>query len=339
MKRLSIVWISLLFIIGAFNAHAVQPKPPTSTSWYVAPIWADTDNVLYGWMYSKGYAAGQVDLNTPGTQDSVVILALGNPRISGGVYGASGYGRFLSVNTMRLVAYAFAAGYWDGSGSDGASQMRIVLGTNNSVIDGYTDTFLYNHGAAWVQMVKDTAVTIQPFASQVMVFGGNDIEMGYSFPGKAISWVNGYASGYVAPYYLFNFGSADGCPLSGTTAVPGACVTVETQQKGYVWSQNDIEYISWRARPSYPLPQIYGTGGGNAKQWQQIALYSYLKYNQDMFITAPLSQSQACTQNGGCAGTNNTPIQAWNQLWNELNSNVSTFQDFWWSTDIKWRQP
>lgn len=336
MKRLSIVWMSLLFIVGAFNAHAVQPKPPTSTSWYINPIWGDTDLVVQNWMEAKGYAAGQQDFNTPGTQDSVVILTFGNPQMSGGVYGASGFSsaaipRFLSVSAMKESARRFAIGYWNGSGSDTTSQVRIVLGTSNSVINGYTDTFLYNHGAAWVQMVKDTAVAIQPYSSQVTVFGGNDIEVGYSTPGKAISWVNGYASGFVAPYYLFNFGDAQACPQSGTTSVSGGC--------GNGWTQNDIEYISWRARPSYPLPQIYSTAGGNAKQWQQIALYSYLKYNQDMFITAPLSQSQACAQRGGCAGTNNTPDQAWNQLWNELNSNVSTFQDFWWSTDIKWRQP
>ncbi|MGI0025452.1 MAG: hypothetical protein ACREA4_09965, partial [Nitrososphaera sp.] len=250
--------------------------------------------------------------------------------ISGSVYGATGSNRFRSVRAIKEAARRFAKGYYFGSGSDTASLLFIFLGTSNSAINNQTDQFLYNHGAAWVQMVKDAATATQGYASQVQIRGGVDIEPGFSSFGKAAQWALGYDSGFVSPYWLYNYASADGCPTSGTTSTPGNC------NNG--WNQDLVECLSWGCLNSVlPFPQIYSTAGGNAKQWQQIALYSYLRYSTDMFISSPLSQNGACIQKGGCSGTNNTPQQAWDQLWNELNSDSRTVQSLEVSTDIKWR--
>lgn len=331
------VSVVMMFIaLNTLQVYAAQTKPPTTTSWYVNAVSGDTNSALYNWMYSKGYVAGQIDLATSGTQNSAVILDFGQPWVQGGVQGAIGFSptfRFLSSAVMKEAAKEFARGYYWGSRSDTQSQMRIVVGTNN-----FGSYATYAHGQAWIQLVKDVGTAIQPYASQVTVRGGNDIEPGYSTPPVANSWVNGYTSGFVGPYFLYNYGSADGCPTSGTTNTPGSC------NNG--WTQDNVEYVSWGASPSYPLPQIYSTAGGNAKQWQQIALYAYLRYGGDMFITAPLSQKAAWDQRCApknplppeCVGVNNTPQQAWDQLWNELNSDSRTAQNFWWSTDIKWRQ-
>jgi hypothetical protein len=336
MKKYSILLLAGVLIgLVWFNAEAIQTKPPTSMSWYVNAISGDTNSVLYSWMYSKGYAAGQVDLATPGTQDSVVILDFGQPVVQGGVYGASGFGRFLSVTVLKEAARQFAYGYWIGTGSDYGSQMRMVIGTNN--LGSFTT---YTHGQMWIQLVKDIGAQLQSYgySSQVVVYGGIDIEPAYSTPGVAISWVNGYASGFVSPYFLFNYGSADGCPLSGATSTPANC------NSG--WNQDDVQYVSYATQPAYPLPEIYSTGGGNAKQWQQVSLYSYLAYGQAMWNIGPLSQKAAWDQRcapknplpADCVGVNNTSQQAWNQFLTELNNDSRTAQDVWWSTDIKWRQ-
>lgn len=317
--------ILALFYFSISQVYAAQTKPPTTTSWYVNYVSGDTDQILYNWMYSRGYEAGQNDLNLSGTQNSVAVLHFGQPAVQSSVYGTSGYGRFLSTTVIKEAARQFAYGYYIGTGSDTLSQMRMVIGTSNN-----GSNVTYSHGQAWAQLIKDIGSAISSYASQVTVRGGSDLEVNWSTPTTAINWVNGYASSWVSPYYLYNFGDAGGCPQSGTTGTPGSC------NNG--WTQDNVEYISWGNPSSYPLPQIYSTAGGNAKQWQQIALYSYLRYSRDMFITAPLSQSQACIQRGGCTGTNNTPQQAWDQLWTELNNDTRTAQNLWWSTDIKWRQ-
>ncbi len=328
-RSISLVFLTLLCMLLSGEVFAVQTKPPKSTSWYVYTTSGESDSTLYTWMYNKGYEAGQIDLNTAGTQNSVAVLDFGQPWYQNNVYGTwsfnGTYGRFVSVSVIKEAVKQFSSGYYWGAGSDTSSQMRVVIGTNN-----YGSYTTYAHGQAWIQLVKDATTAVSSYASQVSVRGGSDIEIGYSGPSTASLWVNGYASGFSSPYYLYNYGDAAGCPTSGTTSSPGNC------DNG--WTQDDVEYVSWGASPMYPLPEIYSTAGGNAKQWQQIALYSYLAYSSDMVVLAPLSQSAACAQRGGCSGTNNTPQQAWNQLWTELNSDSRTAQDMQWSTDIKWRQ-
>ncbi len=325
------VLILALFYFFVPHVYAAQAKPPTTTSWYIYVTSGESDQALYNWMYNTGYQTGQADLSLPGTQYSLVILDFGQPWQSSGTYGTwsfnATYGRFLSNSVIKESAKYFALGYYYGTGSDIQSQLRMVIGTNNYGL--YTT---YGHGQAWAQLVKDVGTWLagNSVGSQVTVRGGSDIEVGYSSPSTAFSWVNGYTNTWSSPYYMYNYGDAGGCPQSGTTATPRSC------NNG--WNQDNVEYVSWGAPPTYPFPQIYATSGANAKQWQQIALYSYLAYSSDMTILGPLSQSQACAQKGGCTGTNNTPDQSWTQLWNQLNSDTRTAQNLSWSTDIKWRK-
>lgn len=325
---------AVIIIFNNFNipkADAVQTKPPTTTSWYVYVTNNETDQILYNWMYSVGYQAGKNDLALPGTQNGLTILDFGQPWQSGITQGAwsfnATYGRFINTSTIQEAVKQFAWGYYYGTGSDLQSQMRIAVGTNN-----YGSNTTYAHGQTWAQMVKNIGAWLSTNSpgSQTTVRGASDIEMGYSSPSTAYSWVNGYTSNWSSPYFLYNYGDAGGCPRSGTTKTPGAC--------NNNWNQENVEYVSWGAAPSYPIPEIYATTGANAKQWQQISLYSYLAYGGSMYFFGPLSQSQACIQRGGCSGTNNTPDQAWIQLWNELNSDTRTAQNMSWSTDIKWRK-
>ena len=157
----------------------------------------------------------------------------------------------------------------------------------------------------------------------------SDMELDYNNSTITYDWVKGYKNKVSDPYYLYNYGDAKGCPQNGTTSTPGACANG--------WTQENVSYVSYGSEFSYPFPEIYGTAGGNSKQWQQISLYTYLKYGKNMYIPGLLSQSQACAQRG-CVGTDNTPDQAWSQLWTQLNSDTRTAQSLQYSTDIKWRK-
>jgi len=244
MKKLvAFLVLGLSLALLSAESFAVQTKPPTSTSWYVYTPSGESDSTLYTWMYNKGYEAGQIDLNTSGTQNSVAILDFSQPWYQGGVYGVwsfSTYGRFVSVSVIKEAVKQFASGYYWGAGSDTASQMRITIGTNN-----YGPYVTYAHGQAWIQLVKDATTAISSYSGQVSVRGGSDIEVGYSSPSTAYSWVNGYSSGFSSPYYLYNYGDAQGCPTSGTTSSPGSCSNS--------WTQENVEYVSWGASPMYPL--------------------------------------------------------------------------------------
>lgn len=341
-KKGWVIIFAVVIIFSTFNISnvgAVQTKPPTTTSWYVYVTSNETDQDLRNWMYSKGYEAGQKDLSLPGKQYSLAILDFGQPWLSGTTQGIwsfnKDYGRFLSASVIKEAVKWFAWGYYNGTGSDYDSQIRIAVGTNN-----YGPNVGYWHGQSWATMIKDIGVWLASnyIGSQVQARGASDIESDYSSPSTAYSWVDGYNSMWVPPYYLYNYGSANGCPTSGTTNISKSCPTPKSTAQGWTWTQDNYQYVSWGADPSYPLPEIYNTTGANAKQWQQISLYSYLAKGGRMAFLGPLSQSQACVQRGGCYGFNNTPDQAWTQLWNEINSDSRTWQNLSYSTDIKWRK-
>ena len=97
-------------------------------------------------------------------------------------------------------------------------------------------------------------------------------------------------------------------------------------------------YVAWGADPAIPLPEIYATSGANAKQWQKIKLYSVVTKNDPMVILGSLTQWNACQENGGCSGTDNSPSEGWQQLYDQLNSDSRTAQSLSYSTDISWEK-
>jgi len=118
------------------SAAAAQTKPSTTTTWYVYVTTDESDSAFLSWMYNKGYEAGQKDLALPGTQNGVAILDFGQPWVnSAGTYGTwsfnATYGKFMSTSLILQGLKKFAVGYWDGTGSDLTSTMRVVAGTNN----------------------------------------------------------------------------------------------------------------------------------------------------------------------------------------------------------------
>lgn len=326
---------SMLFISLATmpEAKAAQSMPNTTTTWYVNYA-GDSNTTVENWAYAKGAELGSTVKSLPGTQDNVVILAFGAPMTVNGKPGVTTWDAGITTDQVKIIVQKYAQGYYDGANmgnnSDPSSQLKLTVGTSNSGV-GVTSA----HGKAWAQMVKSLASWLalekgSTLGKQINVRAGSDIEMGFNTPSVSRAWVDGYKSGLGGQsHYLYNFGDAAGCPQSGTTSTAKSC------NNG--WTQDDVQYISKGSGISYVIPEIYSTAGGNAKSWQQISLYSKLKYGSKISMKGPLTQMGACSQKG-CSGTNNTPSAGWTQLWDRLNADSKTAQDLTWSTDIRWRK-
>lgn len=252
--------------------------------------------------------------------------------IRNGVYGVYTLnGIFVPYSVVESAAEGFAAGWWACSPSN--IYLNLGIGVNN--YGPYVDS---RTGADWANVAKAVAtwVSNRGYSDQVTVWGAADLEPSWNSTTNTCAWADGYAGVSGRPPY-YDFGSADGCPTSGTRpGIDGTC------NNG--WRQSDVWYVSWGVSPAWPLPQIYNTTGANARQWQQISLYGY--YNQSgrtLYFPGEMTQYQACQQRGGCAGTDNTPSQGWQQLYDALNCYGSTpcptsQSSLPYSTDIKWNK-
>jgi hypothetical protein len=89
-------------------------------------------------------------------------------------------------------------------------------------------------------------------------------------PQNVKTWISGWqvaAGGWnVGGWPFFDYGSANGCPESGSSVVSEVCE--DKNAKAGSWSQDDIAFISYLNGSAIPLPEIYSAG--NAAQWQQL---------------------------------------------------------------------
>lgn len=305
--------------------------PPYTTSWYMNT----TDPAsLPTAAYNMGCTLGTHDKNTAGTQDNVVVLLFGQPAYSGGTYGSYVWGprgggpyQFLSTSLIADTTEQFAKGYWMCTAYDTTSQLFLAAGVNN-----WGAGVTYAHGSAWAAMTTtiNSWVSTNGYSSQVKIRAAADIEPGFGPASSAIAWVNGYKDNYGYGLWLYNVGSADGCPWTGTPSASSPC------NNG--WVVDDIWYVSWGAFPFYVIPEIYNTAGVNAEQWYRISLYSAIYQSGRIYFPGTLTQYQACQQMGGCSGVDNPPSQGWTQLFNAVGSDSRTsLTNIRWSTDIMWR--
>ncbi|WP_075062152.1 hypothetical protein [Ornatilinea apprima] len=301
----------------------VQSPPPPASSYYIKTVSPDA-------MFDLGCEKGTYDLNTPGKQDSLTILAFGKPReLSPGVYGARLYGPLGPVTNSQILegVKAYGLGYKACVGSDTVSTLRVGLGTSNYVYPGEENQVTYGHGQAWAQLVNDTN---QYFINtglygQVSFVGASDMELSWNSPSVTRGWVDGYDSRNQYP--LYNFGAAEGCP---TRLAP-------TYNCANGWQLEDVWYISYGNGASYPVPEIYATTGINARQWAWVSVHGYLAHQMPMYFTGVMTQYEACLQRGGCSGIDNTPAMGWQQMYDELNLDSRIAQNtLRWSTDIEW---
>jgi hypothetical protein len=209
------------------------------------------------------------------------------------------------------------------------SQLFVGMGTSTSAIDNKSDAWLAVHGRHWANVVVAVnAWAEHHYPGAVRVYGAWDPEPSWSSYHKAERWMRGYA-GASGVRGLQVHASADGCPRD--TSDNGAC------NNG--WRQDHLWRLAWRFDPALPMPQIYGTSGVNARQWQRIDEYGARHHGDGMVFYGVMSQFGACLQVGGCRGTNLRPEQAHNFMLWYLNANPLTAQPaIETATDVQWHR-
>ncbi len=317
---------SKIFLPYIENTYIESGGPPlVSTSLYM--LSKDPTKLS-----NEGCALGKRDLSLPGMQDSVVVLAFGYPQKSAsGVFGTHGYGypaQSWTIAEIEAAVENFGYAYWNCVNTDFDSHLRIAIGTNNYQGD-VNPAVNSGHGKEWARLVtrvNDWFVNACPRScdGQVDAVGANDIELSWNSAAATTDWLNGYAA--EAKYLLYNFGAIEGCPwLAHPTYT---CL----------WGSLDkVWYVVWGAGVVRPVPEIYLTSGVNAEQWYLMSVYSVKTHHEKIQFIGPMTETQACRQEGGCPGIDNPPANAWWQLFNLLNADWRTAGEALpYATDIKW---
>lgn len=276
---------------GITPAQATAAKPPTDWSYYVLSTSTST-------AYNLGCNQGNFD-SSHGYSGSEAFLDFG-----GQTDGRTGTelinGTVISNGTVESISEQFAEGYYVCTGSDTTSVLTMAIGTNNSFYG--VDTA---GGETWADNVKAVETWVADNIGQVAVWGGDDIEPGFSSESSAIAWSQGYAD--IGDSLYLNYGSADGCPE--TSSDNGGC------NNG--WDQYDVWYVSWGSSPAVTAPEIYYSA--NASQWEMISLYGAQHQSGAVFYQGPLDEYDLNS------GTNSSSA-AWSDLWNDLAAHSSTSQ-------------
>lgn len=290
-------------------------------------------------LFTIGCENGQRDLDTPGTQDSLIVLDFGQPWVENGIYGVSLLHSLYDANPDQVVdaSVAFAKGYWACSGLDQTSQIMMAVGVSNygsmgagkSAPESTKAEYAYTHGAIWGNVVRRISEQVRQlgYASQISVAGAFDAEIAWNTPAVTRSWVNGFDANDQGLYVYYDFGACEGCPQSANPTWTG--------YNG--WTQQDRWYVAWGAPPAEVIPEIYLTNGVHAKQWKGLSLFAVAMGYGRIDFSGAFTQYQACLQSPGeCYMVDNTPIDGQRQLYYELNANPTTAQSLRWESDILW---
>jgi hypothetical protein len=307
-------WLTALACVLAIGAAGSCHKPPSAEtrSYYMARTGL-----------SDAASLGCYNADKSGR----ITLFFGSPTSVGGAYGATLWGApDLTVSKIGdrikevVRGYAFCR-------TNSSHRLIIGVGTSNSTIDGRSDTWVRAHGDAWSRTVESLATWAQGnFPGHVQIVGAWDVEPSWSSFAKAEQWMHGY-DGNAGRRLLHVNSSADGCPTG--SAANGPC------DNG--WNQQRVWHMAWQHDPSLPIPQIYTTSGSQAHQWQLIDLWATASAGDGMYFYGTMSQHGACRQVGGCAGVDNTPHEANDQLRWWLGSDRRTAQDdVVGMTDVNW---
>jgi probable HAF family extracellular repeat protein len=325
--------------VHAFLLTPVPAVPLSTTSYYVTTTNSST-------LYNAGRDLAIHQLATGVAQDRIVGLLFRAPTLKNGVYGVSGLGGYTPLSTVEDLVEDFASGYYNNLGANNTLHIRIAISTSNGTTQCGGNQVSFGHGHAWAQMVNRVAswVLSNGYSEQVDIAGGSDMEASsdawpsvascaaagspeWAGPVDTKSWVNGYNS--VSPKrYLYDLGDAGGCPQSGTTAIAGSCAAG--------WTQEDIWYVSWGTAVSWPVPEVYRTDGVQAAQWQQLSLYGFLAHGENILLSGTLTELGACQQRSCPQSLQNSPLQGWQQLYNDLNNDSRTRQILSWATDLSY---
>jgi hypothetical protein len=302
---------------------------PVITSDPVGANHVPASRITRSYYIASSSAAKMVNLGCAnGDKQGRLTLFFGAPTPVGSSYGTTLWGApNLSAAQVGNLTKEFIRGYAFCRRST-SYRLLIGVGTSNSTINTRSAAWVRGHGKTWATMVNQLAAFANRYyPGYVQVYGAWDAEPSWSTFTMAESWMQGYDNLYPARRALHANFSADGCPTQSATN--GPC------NNG--WNQDRVWHLAWAHRPSLPFPQIYATSGVNARQWQLIDEWATHNRRDGMLFHGVMTQSGACAQVGGCAGTNNAPHRAYDFMIWYLASHVHTRQSSPISmTDIRW---
>ncbi len=291
----SLVLVASVSVLGLpVPAGASSTPPPESFSYYMNTV---SQSTLYnlGYLYGEGVDSGAFP------QNSIVMLEWGRPYCTSstacGTYIYSSPTVYETTASERAATEQFALGVWNGLYTDYTAVVGVAMGTSNygSFISNSTNA--YNDGLAWSNMVTsgNNWFNSEGISSQLHMYGAIDAELNWDSPSATLSWGSGYDSVGTSNYY--DIGDAAGCT--------GAC------NNG--WTHANVNTIAWGDSEALAFPEIYANG--DASDWAAI------NSTNPMLFVGALSQNQACIDEGlSCTGTDNTPNQAWTDLYNAVGS-------------------
>jgi hypothetical protein len=309
-KLLSSLGLGLLgatvFSLAASHSHlayATQAKPPTSWSWYVSTTNATT-------AFQLGWNQGNYDKST-GQSSQVVLDFCGQQAYApNGTILCTNPAIYVSEGQIESVADNFAAGYWQGTGNDNYTVLTLDIGTNNSAW-----SVTYGGGQEWSAVVNAirSYVSTSGISTQVAIRGANDIEVSWDSFANTQQWVRGFEAAYGLDYV--DFGAAEGCPEYSSNN--GGC------NNG--WNQYDVWWVAWGTVPAFVIPEIYVYG--NVLQWYQISRYGSAYRGYRIYFEGPMDEHDLAPSEYDSPG-------AWNDLWNQLNSDSLTVSNLIYSVQI-----
>lgn len=251
-------------------------------------------------MYTMGCNQGKSS-DSLGQHHQMAILSFGDPGWQTyGTWGAwdSYVGGFQTNTAIENAVKTYMQGFYNCTVYNSKSFLTVAPGVTNAG-SGINSSAANALGTAWGNMVKDlnSWIVSNGMQYQLTAFGAIDAEPGYGAPSYAQAWANGFMTSNLNYY---DYGSADGCPPYG------GCNNGWTQASEYA--------MAWGNRTAIGVPQIYNSA--QAQQWAAISAWGNAHTSSGPILWASaLSQYQACIDHHDpCSGTDNTPLQSWQQL-------------------------
>ena len=228
------------------------PKPATTQSYYIQ----STSRSL---MYERGCDAAHYNDEHDDYRDMAILDFGGQLAEAEGTESTDGEVEF-KEGQIEALTLEFAEAYY--LCDSGETDEIVVMGTNND-----KDAVDSEGGEVWADMAftVDSVLYEDPaVADSVGVWGGSDLEVGYSSGSAALNWAEGYLENPETLYV--DYGGAEGCPEHEHT--DGECV-VDDSHGG--WDQKVLYELSWENPVSDATPEIYYHG--DEEEWAQISLW------------------------------------------------------------------
>jgi hypothetical protein len=284
---------AVVVTVGLTVSVAIAAATPSPlTAWY---MYGTSVSELRSYAYAHGCDFAQ---SQPGTSLRVLLLDFGAARkLDSATWGAVDFSntRFPNIDILSALQRA-ADGYHN---CHVRGSVDIVYGNSNYHLSGSgmssTDTWYAGyHQSERAEDLSDYQAS-HGYTSQTSD-AASDMEPSWDGPAITKQLVSGDQAQGWALYY--DFGSADGCPQSGSAN--GPC------SNG--WHISDVGYVSYGGL-AFPLPEIYYAA--NANQWTVVRKW-WNASTQGGYVFLGVTAS---------TGVGLTPTGSWNTL-NSLNSGL-----------------